>query len=121
MVVVAGLEVHQFGYGGLYGGVAGTDNTGFIELAAGIITAHLHAAGETLADVDDDLSHLYTLAEGAEKGGAVRRVAGAVCAQDDAAQVGGGYDVADEVVAHAREERDDDDAVVEAGDAGRER
>ena len=113
-VVVVRLQEHQLGDGALHRRVVAAHDACLLQLEARVVAVHLHTALHALADVDDYLAVACPFLQGAEQPRVLRSVARAEGPHDDGLQVGRVDDVADEVLADAREEREDDDVVVQA-------
>lgn len=114
VVGVVALEEHELRDGTLYRGVAAADDTSLLQMVTAVVTPHLHGTLHTLTDVDNHLAITRTLAQGVEQPGLLRGIARAEGAHDDGLEVGRVDDMTDEVFTDAREEREDDDIVVEA-------
>ena len=112
-VVVFALQVHQFGDGSLYGAIIAADDTSFLQLVACVVASHLYAALQTLTDVDDDFAVAGAFAQGVDEPRALWGIAAAKGTHHDGAQVGGSDDMADEVLANAWKQREDNDVVVQ--------
>ena len=106
------MQVHQLGDGGLDSAIIAADDACLLQLVASVVATHLHTALQTLADVDDNLAVAGALTQGVDEPRALRCVATAKSAHHDGTQVGGGDDMADEVLANAWEQREDDNVVV---------
>ena len=62
-VVIARLQIHQFGDGSLYGAVSATHYSGILQMVPGIVQSHLYGALHTLADVNHGHATIGSLAK----------------------------------------------------------
>ena len=106
------LKEHQLGDGALDSAVVAADDTGFLKVVTCVVAGHLNGSLHTLANIDDYFTVARTLLEGIEQPRRLWGIATAEGAHDDSLQIGSVNDVADEVLADAWKQREDDDVVV---------